>query len=61
MIKVHLRSGKVIEVSNPYSSVEKFIMDDTGQAIVLMDSEDEGCKHLVRKEAIDHIQNCEKE
>ena len=61
MIRVHLRSGKVIDVSNPYSSVEKFIMDDTGQAIVLMDSEEESCQYLLRKDAIDYVEKCEKD
>ena len=61
MIKVHLRSGKVIEATNSYSLVQKFIMDDTGQAIPLMDSEEEGCQYLVRKEAIDCVEYCEED
>lgn len=56
MIKVHLRSGKVIEATNSYSLVEKFIHENTGQAIVLTDAHDEVFQYLVRKDAIDYIE-----
>ena len=55
MIKVHLRSGKVIEAVSP-TSINNFIMGNTGQAIVLTDSEDDTLQYLVRKDAIDYIE-----
>ena len=55
MIRVHLRSGKVIEAVAP-TSFDSFMMDDTGQTIKLTDSEDVICKYLVRKDAIDYVE-----
>ena len=60
MIKVHLRSGRVIEAVSP-TSINNFIMGNTGQAIVLTDSEDETLQYLVRKDAIDYVEVFEEE
>ena len=56
MTIVYLRNGRKLEVSNPYSSIENFINNDTGQAIVLTDFHDEVFQYLVRKDAIDYIE-----
>ena len=56
MTIVYLRSGRKLEVSTSYSSIEKFIQENTGQAILLTDVHDEVNQYLVRKEAIDYIE-----
>ena len=56
MTIVYLRNGRKLEVSNPYSLVAKFLQDNTGQAIQLIDIQNEDNQYLVRKEAIDYIE-----
>ena len=53
---VYLRNGRKLEVSNPYSLVAKFIQDNTGQAIQLIDIQNDNNQYLVRKDAIDYIE-----
>ena len=53
---VYLRNGRKLEVSNPYSIVAKFIQENTGQAIQLIDIKNDNNQYLVRKDAIDYIE-----
>ena len=62
MVIVHLRSGKKLEVSNDYSSLEKFIFDTSiGNATQLIDNDDQCKQYLVRREAIDYVEYREEE
>ena len=56
MTTVYLRNGRKLEVSTNYSSIEKFIQENTGQALLLTDVHDEVNQYLVRKDAIDYIE-----
>ena len=62
MVIVHLRSGKKLEVSNDYSSLEKFIFDTSiGNATQLIDNDKQSIQYLVRRESIDYVENCEED